>query len=103
VDGESRGVVDGEGHRLRRRTVEHQAYLELLAGLRLQLDFLETGALGGRNLRGERGEPGQRGEAQPAQRPGRASAAVDRMQRSSGHARVSLEIIRSGQVRRVAR
>ena len=41
----------------RRWPVEHEAHLELLAGLRLQLDFLEAGAhLRHRGLRGDCGE-----------------------------------------------
>jgi len=57
-------------------------------------------------LRGECGESGQRGQrgaAQPATRPLRLFAVVDRVRRCSGHARVSLEIIRSARVQRGAR
>ena len=70
--------------------------LELLAGLRLQLDFLEAGGdLRERGLRGECGESGQRNErGGPSRRCALAAfAVVDRVQRCSGHARVSLQIV----------
>ena len=69
VDREARGVVDRERDRLRRRPVEHEPYLELLAGLRLQFDL---GKPGGR-LRQARSARRTR-VSRPARRAPRADA-----------------------------
>ena len=108
VDGEARGVVDRERQRLRRRAVQHEPHLDLLAGLRLQLDLLQAA----RRLRPVR--PGAASASIPASagsaacaarasRVGPARAAVVRVQRCSGHTRISLQIICSARLRRGAR
>ena len=63
VDGQPRGIVDGEGHRRRGRAIQHEAHLDLFAGLRMQLDFLEAARrLRPRGLRGQREHSCQRRE-----------------------------------------
>ncbi len=107
VDGETRRVVDGEGYGLRRRAIQHELDLELVAWLRLQLDLGEPGGrLRKRDLRGECECPGQRDERRGAEGPMQAAslrAAMVHVRRCSGHSRISLQIIRSAQVRRGAR